>query len=152
MVIKLPIQWRINFAYVNLLSTVQSSAIHGKVSFSRSQHTLFNTCANVLQKGTPYFFVWLCICEQKLDKYYIEHPIRNNLQVMCNMEKEIATHSSILAWRIPGTEEPGELLSMGSHSQTRLKRCSSSSSLHMVLFFFASFLFYELSFPQYFSI
>ena len=31
------------------------------------------------------------------------------------MEKEIATHSSILAWRIPGTEEPGGLLSMGSH-------------------------------------
>ena len=28
---------------------------------------------------------------------------------------EMATHSSILAWRIPGTEEPGELPSMGSH-------------------------------------
>ena len=31
------------------------------------------------------------------------------------MEKEMATHSSILAWRIPGTEEPGGLPSMGSH-------------------------------------
>ena len=31
------------------------------------------------------------------------------------LEKEMATHSSILAWRIPGTEEPGGLLSMGSH-------------------------------------
>ena len=31
------------------------------------------------------------------------------------MEKKMATHSSILAWRIPGTEEPGGLLSMGSH-------------------------------------
>ena len=30
-------------------------------------------------------------------------------------EKEMATHSSILAWRIPGTEEPGGLLSMGLH-------------------------------------
>ena len=30
-------------------------------------------------------------------------------------EKEMATHASILAWRIPGTEEPGGLLSMGSH-------------------------------------
>ena len=29
--------------------------------------------------------------------------------------KEIATHSSILAWRIPGTGEPGGLPSMGSH-------------------------------------
>ena len=31
------------------------------------------------------------------------------------LEKEMATHSSILAWRIPGTEEPSELPSMGSH-------------------------------------
>ena len=31
------------------------------------------------------------------------------------LEKEIATHSSVLAWRIPGTEEPGGLPSMGSH-------------------------------------
>ena len=31
------------------------------------------------------------------------------------LEKEMATHSSILAWRIPGTGEPGGLLSMGSH-------------------------------------
>ena len=29
--------------------------------------------------------------------------------------EEMATHSSILAWRIPGTEEPGGLLSMRSH-------------------------------------
>ena len=40
----------------------------------------------------------------------------------------MATHSSILAWRIPGTAEPGGLLSMGSQSRTRLKRLSSSSS------------------------
>ena len=31
------------------------------------------------------------------------------------LEKEMATHSSVLAWRIPGTAEPGRLLSMGSH-------------------------------------
>ena len=31
------------------------------------------------------------------------------------LEKEMATHSSILAWRIPGTVEPGGLESMGSH-------------------------------------
>ena len=31
------------------------------------------------------------------------------------LEKEMATHSSILAWRIPGTGEPGGLLSMGLH-------------------------------------
>jgi len=31
------------------------------------------------------------------------------------MEKEMATHSSVLAWKIPGTGEPGGLLSMGLH-------------------------------------
>ena len=31
------------------------------------------------------------------------------------LEKEMATHSSVLAWRIPGTMEPGGLLSMGLH-------------------------------------
>ena len=31
------------------------------------------------------------------------------------LEKEMATHSSVLAWRIPGMEEPGRLLSMGLH-------------------------------------
>ena len=31
------------------------------------------------------------------------------------LEKDLATHSSILAWRIPGTEEPGGLPSMGLH-------------------------------------
>ena len=34
------------------------------------------------------------------------------------LEKEMATHSSTLAWRIPGTGEPGGLPSMGSQSQT----------------------------------
>ena len=31
------------------------------------------------------------------------------------LEKEMATHSSVLAWRILGTEKPGGLLSVGSH-------------------------------------
>ena len=31
------------------------------------------------------------------------------------LEKEMATHSSVLAWRIPGTGEPGGLTSVGSH-------------------------------------
>ena len=43
-------------------------------------------------------------------------------------EKEMATHSSVLAWRIPGMGEPGGLPSMGL-LQSRLKRLSSSSSM-----------------------
>ena len=42
------------------------------------------------------------------------------------LEKEMETHSSVLAWRIPGTGEPGGLPSMGvAQSRTRLKRFSS---------------------------
>ena len=36
------------------------------------------------------------------------------------LEKEMATHSSILAWKIPWTEEPGRLQSMVAKSWTRL--------------------------------
>ena len=46
------------------------------------------------------------------------------------LEKEMATHSSVLAWRIPGTEEPGGLPDVYgvAQSRTRLKQLSSSSS------------------------
>ena len=37
------------------------------------------------------------------------------------LEKEMATHSSVLAWRIPGMGEPGGLPSEVAQSQTRLK-------------------------------
>ena len=40
------------------------------------------------------------------------------------LEKAMATHSSILAWRIPWTEEPGGLQSMGSQ-RVRLTECLS---------------------------
>ena len=53
------------------------------------------------------------------------------------LEKEMATHSSILAWKIPWTEEPGGLQSMGSQkSQTQLSDFTSLhfTSLHMILF------------------
>ena len=43
------------------------------------------------------------------------------------------THSSILAWRIPWTEETGGLQSMGSQSQTQPKRLSALTHTHSVL-------------------
>ena len=47
------------------------------------------------------------------------------------MEKETATYSRILAWRILCTEEPGGLLSMGiAQSWTRLKHLSKQASKH----------------------
>ena len=43
----------------------------------------------------------------------------------------MATHSSILAWRIPWTEEPGRLQSMESQGQTRLKQLSTHVSIFL---------------------
>ena len=43
------------------------------------------------------------------------HPLIKCLLVTQGLEKEIATHSSVLTWRIPGTGESGGLLSMGLH-------------------------------------
>ena len=44
----------------------------------------------------------------------------------------MATHSSILAWKIPWTEEPGGLAPGATKSQTQLSMCSSTSSPHLV--------------------
>ena len=49
------------------------------------------------------------------------------------LEEEMATHSSVPAWRIPGMAEPGGLPSMGSHRVTQLKRLSSSSSSRLLI-------------------
>ena len=47
-------------------------------------------------------------CETQLN----DSPFTFHFQAL---ENEMATHSSVLAWRIPGTGEPGGLPSMGSH-------------------------------------
>ena len=59
-------------------------------------------------------------------------PAESNFELhMHALKKEMANHSSVLAWRIPGTEEPDGLPSMGSHSRTRLKRLSRSTAVSL---------------------
>ena len=57
------------------------------------------------------------------------------------LEKEMATHSSVLAWRIPGTREPGGLPSTGSHrvghdwsDLAAAAACSLSQRCHCILY------------------
>ena len=52
--------------------------------------------------------------ENSMD-YTVQGVLKNWTQLSNFLEKEMATHSSVLAWRIPGMGEPGGLLSMGSH-------------------------------------
>ena len=49
-----------------------------------------------------------------------------------SLEKEMATHSSILAWRIPWTEEPGRLQSMGSQ-RVRYDRVTNTHRGHCAI-------------------
>ena len=58
---------------------------------------------------------WECTFSYNIkDVSHLTH-IRDKMYLTTTWEKEMASHSSVLAWRIPGTEEPGGLPSMGSH-------------------------------------
>ena len=53
---------------------------------------------------------------------------------MVHMEKEMANHSSILAWRIPRTEEPGRVQSMGSQRDTTERLSLNGSRINSISF------------------
>ena len=73
----------------------------------RTQSRLLH-CAG--EWGWPLNWLW----GLHLTAVYAGGPI-NWAAVTYNLEKEMETHSSVLAWKIPGTAEPDGLLSMGSH-------------------------------------
>ena len=53
-------------------------------------------------------------CSHEIKKHILlKRKVMTNLDSI--LEKEMATHSSVLAWRIPGMREPGGVPSMGSH-------------------------------------
>ena len=56
------------------------------------------------------------------------------------LEKEMATHSSVLAWRIPGTGEPGGLPSMGLDSQTDWSALAAAAAAGQQTFSFSLFI------------
>ena len=60
----------------------------------------------------------------------VGHAERLHSLLTFSLEEDMATHSSVLAWRIPWMEEPGGPWSMGSQGRTRLKWLSSSSKGH----------------------
>ena len=73
----------------------------------------FCTMKETISKVKRYPSEWEKIIANKAtDKELISKLYKQLMQLM---EQEMATHSSVLAWRIPGTEEPGGLPSMGSH-------------------------------------
>ena len=64
-------------------------------------------------------------------------PAMQEIQVLSlglenSLEKEMATHSSILAWRLPQTEDPGGLQSLGSQESDMIEQHPSPRGLHAV--------------------
>ena len=74
-----------------------------KVENGRNKVTVVNLVHNTKERGAS-------TAERRLTFFgvFFRHLHRF-------LKKEMATHSSVVAWRIPGTGEPGGLLSMGSH-------------------------------------
>ena len=75
-----------------------------------------------------YFWIWestlaMNRSKRKVDFFFL---IRTKYKVL---EKEMATHSSILAWSIPWTEEPGRLQSMGSQQSDTTEWLTCTQSL-----------------------
>ena len=83
----------------------------------------FNIKGHVTQSCCTYY----CILVAQMVKHLpaIQETRVQSLGWEDLLEKEMATHSSIPAWRIPGVEEPSRLQSMGSQSQTRLNDFTS---------------------------
>ena len=83
-----------------------------------------NHCAYEYSNGTPLQYSWL---ENPMDGgawWAAVHGVAKSQTRLSDftfafhfhaLEKDMATHSSVLAWRIPGTGEPGGLPSMGLH-------------------------------------
>ena len=71
--------------------------------------------------GHPFWYSWPSLVAQLVkNPPAIQETPAGSLDWEDPLEKEMATHSSILAWEISWTEEPGGLQSMGSQIQTGL--------------------------------
>ena len=62
-----------------------------------------------------------------------------------SLEDGVATHSSVLAWRIPRMEEPEGLQSIGSQSQTWLKWLNTHTHTHIMELYVTSFCSFQVS-------
>ena len=116
--------------FVNCFGVVTSAAINGSCQL-REGYIYQVLCLIIGEgNGTPLQYsclenpmdggAWCCSpwghCELDTTEWLRFHFSLSSL------EKEMATHSSVLAWRIPGTGEPGGLPSMGvAQSQTGMK-------------------------------
>ena len=124
---------RIRLVCINLDSLKKK--LKPKINKSKMQAVKFYIQYNVIHEknfntyNDSIYYAWIVICAIKLHTIHIDHSqitqmVKNpaamretwvqSLGWKDPLEKGKATHSSILVWRIPWTEEPGGLQSMGS--------------------------------------
>ena len=113
---------------------------------SHGQHLTYNLMRSFNQNrrlSVPKF--WLTETVRLINAYYSKYLllrvlcyIRTSLmaQTVYPLEKEMATHSSVLAWKIPCTEEPGGLQSMGSQRVRHDWVTNPFTSLSYILYIF----------------
>ena len=89
--------------------TLKSLLQHHSSKASILQHPAFFT----VQHSHPYLTTGKTIALTR--GTFVGKVMSLLFNMLSRLEKAMATHSSVLAWRIPGTEEPGGLPSMGSH-------------------------------------
>ena len=110
--------WTKNFQ-MNKLDLGKPEDLESKMStFVGKQGNSRKTYISASLTTLKPFTVWITTNYGKLLKRWEYQTILPISWETCNfhaLEKEMATHSSVLAWRIPGTAEPGGLPSMGSH-------------------------------------
>ena len=87
-----------------------------------------NHCNKFLMSSEDHDIIFLRVSWACFDASLINNGIIKKVSLL---EKGTATHSRILAWRIPWTEEPGRLQSLGSQSWTWLKLLSMHAYILM---------------------
>ena len=99
---------------------------HCKVTVSRRMRgvLVWSLCYIGEGNGTPLQYSWLTNPTDRGAWWAAVHGVTRSRTGLSDftftfhfhvLEKEMATHSNVLAWRIPGTGEPGGLLSLGLH-------------------------------------
>ena len=121
--------WEVLFAKLRSLNIIRKQEVKqafqlGKRSFSEIYLLRLSQVLNGEGNGTPLQYSCL---ENPMDGrawWAAVHGVTKSRTQLSNftfafhfhaLEKKMATHSNVLAWRIPGTGEPGGLPSMGSH-------------------------------------
>ena len=124
---KVMVKQQLMFTFLCLPNFVFCSAIWSEKAFQNSTFSLMNQWLwpwnlSVSPENRIWIFIWPCRWLSGKDLPAVQETQVQSLGREDSLEKEMATHSSILAWRIPWREEPGRLQSMGRKESNMTER------------------------------